>query len=34
MGGQKDHEQEEDTRKGQILGMMEGMYSGGGHLEE
>jgi len=34
MGGWKDHEQKEDIRKGQVLGMIEEMYSREGHLEE
>ena len=34
MESQKDHEQEEGMRKGQVLGTIEEMYSGGGYLEE
>ena len=34
MGGRENYEQEEDMGKRQILGMMEGLYSGKRHLGE
>jgi len=34
MGGRKDYEQEKGTRKRQVLGTIEGMYSGRRHMGE